>query len=191
LLLFSKRTIAQGPQRPFKWNERFISSAGIHYSTLDNYAKEKLYGLNFAPSLNLLNHFSDFSVSVASNISGAYHPSEKNDSINYFLFSLPAFIQANIGHLASPDFYSSFGFFFGAGYGYFISNKKSDSGISLTTGLRFWFLQKSFTLRFTKIFLNQSGNLLNEFSLQLNVGAYLQSVKRNNSISKFMKPFQK
>jgi hypothetical protein len=190
-ILFAQQTFAQRPVGSFKVSERFISSFGLNYSLLRNTSQEKFYGINATPSLNLLNSFSDFSISFALSPSAAYHPTEKMDSVNYFSFSFPTFIQANIGHLASHDFYSSIGFFIGAGYGYFIVNKKSENGITLTTGLRFWFLKKSFTLRYTKNIFNQTTNSLQEFSLQLNAGSFLQSVKDNNKLSKFMRPFQK
>ena len=69
IMLSSFNAIAQHQQsKKFNVKERFISSAGLTYSILD---KEVLYGANFTPSLNLLNSFSDFSVSLAMNAGAA------------------------------------------------------------------------------------------------------------------------
>src|ERR1041384_6745949 len=80
----------QQPGKKFNLKERFISSAGVSYNMLDN-SSHMLYGANFTPSVNLLNSFSDFSVSLAMHLSGAYHPSSDKDSVAYASYSFPAF----------------------------------------------------------------------------------------------------
>ena len=192
LLLSISSAFAQKeqPKKKFNLKERFISSAGVSYNILYN-SSHVLYGANFTPSLNLLNSFSDFSISLAIHLSGAYHPSSNKDSVTYSSYSFPAFVQANVGHLASQDFYSAVGLFVGAGYSVSIINGNRDQGFSWTTGFRFWFLKQSFTLRYVQSHLNDANSLLHELSLQINVGKYLQHVKDNNKLSRFVSPFQK
>jgi len=189
-LIMALPSVAQKQPKKFNLKERFISSVGLSYSML-NHSSEVLYGINATPSINLLNSFSDFSISLAANAGAAYHPSSSHDSVEYFSYSFPAFIQVNAGHLASQDFYAALGIFVGAGYNLSVINKTSDKGFSWTAGFRFWFLKQSFTLRYIQSHLNDSENLLHELSLQLNVGAYLQKVKDNNKLSKFVSPFRK
>jgi hypothetical protein len=157
---------------------------------LDN-SSEVLYGINATPSLNLLNSFSDFSISFAANAGVAYHPASDKDSIEYFSYSVPAFIQANVGHLASQDFYGVIGLFVGAGYNMTRINDYSDGGFSWTAGFRFWLFRQSFTLRYVQSHLSDANDKLHEMSLQINVGRYLARVKDNNKLSKFVSPFRK
>jgi hypothetical protein len=190
-IIFALPSFAQKPPNKFSLKQRFIFSAGLTYSVLQNNSSEKLYGINATPSLNLLNGFSDFSISLAASPAAAYHPSSGNDSVHYSSYTIPAFVQVNVGHLASQDFYSALGIFVGAGYNLTSINGTSDNGFSWTTGFRFWFLKQSFTLRYVHSHLNDSGNSLQEMSLQINLGAYLEKVKDNNKLSKFVSPFRK
>ena len=191
LIISTPDIFAQQQQsKKFNVKERFISSAGITYNIL-NTSDETLYGINFTPSLNLVNSFSDFSVSLAVNAAAAYHPASDKDSVKYYSYSFPAFIQVNAGHLASQDFYAALGLFAGAGYNISSINGISDNGFSWTAGFRFWFLKQSFTLRYVQSHLKDSGSLFHELSLQINVGKYLQHVKDNNRLSKFVSPFRK
>jgi hypothetical protein len=189
-LIIALSSVAQKQRKKFNLKERFISSVGLSYSTL-NHSSEVLYGINATPSLNLVNSFSDFSISLAANAGAAYHPSSNSDSLEYFSYSFPAFIQINVGHLASQDFYGAIGIFAGAGYNLSSINGTLDRGFSWTTGFRFWFLKQSFTLRYVQSHLNDLENLLHELSLQINVGAYLERVKDNNKLTKFVSPFRK
>jgi hypothetical protein len=181
----------QAPKKKFNIKERFISSFGLTYSTFQNSSSEALYGVNATPSLNLLNSFSDFSISLAINAAAGFHPSSDNDSLEYYSYSIPAFIQVNAGHLASQDFYAALGLFVGAGYNLSTVNGQSENGFSWTTGFRFWFLKQSFTARYIQSHLSESENRLHELSLQVNVGRYLRQVKDNNKLSKFVSPFNK
>ena len=180
----------QGQTKKFSLKKRFISSAGVSYNTLKT-SSNKLYGINFTPSLNLLNSFSDFSVSLAVNAAAAYHPASDKDVIKYYSYSFPAFVQMNAGHLASQNFYAAIGFLAGAGYNVSLINGTSDNGFSWTAGFRFWFLKQSFTIRYVQSHLDDADIFLREFSLQINVGRYLQQEKDNNKLSKFVSPFQK
>ncbi len=184
--------VAQKTEDEFHFKDRYISSAGISYSMLNmNHRSEPLYGLCYSPSLNLLNKYSDFSIAAASHVSGSYHPKTKNDDANYFSFSVPAYLQFNFGHLATHDFYSSLGIYFGAGYNFCFVNSEMDGGVLLITAIRFWILQRSFTIGYSQTRLQNHNNLLHEVSLQINIGAYLSDVKKNNKVSKFEKPFRK
>jgi hypothetical protein len=184
--------IAQHQPQPKKFSlkQRFISSLGPTYNILNN-SSEVLYGINVTPSLNLLNSFSDFSISLAANVGVAYHPESGNDTNEYFSYSVPSFIQVNAGHLASQDFYAAIGLFVGAGYNMSRVDEQSDQGFSWTAGFRFWLLKQSFTVRYIQSRLGDSEDKLHEMSLQINIGRYLSHVKDNNKLSKFVSPFRK
>jgi hypothetical protein len=187
ILAFSSYAQKQQETKKFSLKNRFISSVGFAYSILD--PKEVLYGINTTPSLDLLNSFSDFSISMALNIGAGYHPSSNKDTLEYYSYSFPAFIQINAGHLASQDFYAAIGLFVGAGYNLTNINSELGNGFSWTAGFRFWLLKQSFTLHYVQSHLNLSSERLHEMSLQINVGKYLQRVKDNNKLSKFVSPF--
>jgi hypothetical protein len=191
-LLYIEASFAQKQAAAPKFNlkQRFISSFGATHGILNN-SSEKLYGINATPSLNLLNSFSDFSISLALNVGASYHPSSGADSNTYYSYSIPAFIQVNAGHLASQDFYAAIGLFVGAGYNMSRINDYSDGGFSWTAGFRFWLFKQSFTLRYVQSHLTDANDLLHEMSVQINVGKYLSHVKDNNKLSKFVSPFRK
>ena len=182
----------QNTDATFSVKERFVSSAGLTFPRANkNKVNEQMYGLCFSPALNLLNKFSDFSVAIASRISGSYHFSSETDSSDYAVFSFPAFLQFNGGHLATHNFYSSFGFYVGGGYNFSVINSEFTVGPLLITAIRFWFLRQSFTISYSQSYFQNRHTLMHELSLQLNVGAYLKDAKSNNKISKFVKPFRK
>jgi len=184
--------VAQNTEPVFSIKDRFASSAGVTSPWANrNRMNERFYGLCYSPALNMLNKYSDFSVAAASHIAAAYHPSSNNDAKNYFMFSFPAFLQFNIGHLATHDFYSAVGIFFGAGYNFSVINSEFDSGTLLITAIRFWILKHSFTLGYSQTRFQIQRTLTHEVSLQLNIGGYLKGVHNNNKISKFVKPFRK
>ena len=150
-----------------------------------------MYGICYSPSLNLLNKYSDFSIALASRFSGAWHFSSATDSSEYAVFSFPAFLQFNGGHLATHDFYSSFGFSIGGGYNFSVINSELTIGPLLITAIRFWFLRQSFTISYSQSYFESRHTLMHELSLQVNIGRYLKDAKSNNKISKFVKPFKK
>jgi len=182
----------QNTEQVFSIKDRFISSAGLTFPRANkNKENEQMYGLCYSPSLNLLNKYSDFSVALASRISGAWHFSSDNDSSDYAVFSFPAILQFNGGHLATHNFYSSFGFYIGGGYNFSVINSEFTVGPLLITAIRFWFLRQSFTCSYSQSYFESRHTLMHELSLQLNIGAYLKDAKSNNKISRFVKPFRK
>src|SRR5690349_25084750 len=137
----------QNTEAVFTLKDRFISSAGFLYAIANsNHHDEKLYGLCYSPSLNMLNKFSDFSVGIASHLSASWHMHSTNDPADYLMISLPAFLQVNAGHLATHNFYSSLGISVGGGYNFTLINSLFTVGPLLITTIRFWFLKHSFTL---------------------------------------------
>jgi hypothetical protein len=192
LLAVTFHASAQNAEPAFSLKDRFISSAGLTFPRTNHFHHdEQLYGLTYSPSLNLLNKLSDFSVAIASQVSAAYHIRTIADPENYMMISFPAYMRFNIGHLATHNFYSSLGIFFGAGYDFSVINSGFDSGPLLITAIRFWFLKQSFTLGYGQTHLQNSNTTMHEVSLQLNIGAYLHDTRNNNKISKFVKPFRK
>lgn len=192
LLSVSLRSAAQNTDPEFTLKDRYVSSAGFAFPRSNhNHVDEQYYGLCYSPSLNMLNKFSDFSIAFGSHITAAYHPESKTDSSSYMMYSFPAFLQFNGGHLATHNFYSALGISFGAGYNFTVVNSKFDMGALLITTIHFWFLKQSFTLGYAQTHLQNNHTLMHEVSLQLNIGAYLRDTKNNNKISKFVKPFRK
>jgi hypothetical protein len=192
LALTTGTALSQNTDPSFTLKDRFISSAGIISPWANrNKMNERFYGLCYSPSLNLLNKYSDFSVAVASQLSASVHPETAKDPSTYFMYSFPAFLQFNFGHLATRNFYSSAGIFFGAGYNFSVTQSGFDMGPLLITAIRFWFLRQSFTLGYAQTHFQNRPVLLHQISLQLNIGAYLRDARNNNKISKFVKPFRK
>lgn len=192
LEMLTTRLVAQNTAPVFTLGDRFISSAGLSISRANhNHENEQSYGLCYSPSLNLLNKYADFSVSAASHLALSNHFKSENDPVNYLMMSFPAFIQFNIGHLATHNFYSSLGISFGGGYNFSVVRSEFDMGALLITAIHFWFLNQSFTVGYTQTHFQNHQTLMHELSLQLNIGAYLKDVRGNNKISKFVKPFRK
>ena len=192
LLMMSLDVSAQNTAPEFSISDRFISSAGVTFPRSNkNKVNEQMYGLCYSPALNLLNKYSDFSISIASRLSGAWHFSSATDSSSYGVYSFPAYLQFNGGHLATHNFYSSFGISFGGGYNFSVINSEFTSGPLLITAIRFWFLRQSITISYSQTYFEIRHMLMHELSLQLNIGRYLKDAKSNNKISKFVKPFRK
>ena len=192
LEMLTTRLVAQNTAPAFSIGDRFISSAGLSFPRANhNHENEQFFGLCYSPSLNLLNKHADFSVAVASHFALSNHFKSANDPIDYLMMSFPAFIQFNIGHLATHDFYSSLGISFGGGYNFSVIKSEFDMGALLITAIHFWFLNQSFTVGYTQTHFRNHQPLMHELSLQLNIGAYLKDVRGNNKISKFVKPFRK
>ena len=191
-LMISSSLQAQNALPAYSIGDRFISSAGASWSQLTaNHRTESLYGVCYSPSLNLLNKFSDFSFGAASHLSASWHPASETDSSSYLAFSIPMYARFSFGHLATHDFFSNLGFFFGAGYHFSFVDADPDRGALLITGLRFWISKLSFTAGYAHFRLSGQHELLHQVSLQLNLGAYLRDSHKNNKLSKFVKPFRK
>ncbi len=192
LTILSAPAFSQNAEPAFSLGDRYISSAGIVLPRANhNHHDEQFYGICYSPSLNMLNKFSDFSVSIASKLSASYHFKTNNDPSGYMMFSFPAYLQFNAGHLATHNFYSSLGISFGAGYNFSVINSEFDLGPLLITTIHFWFLKQSFTVGYAQTYFQNQLTLMHELSLQLNIGAYLRDVNNNNVITKFVKPFRK
>ena len=192
LLFVCLDAAAQNTEPEFSIKDRFVSSAGFSFPRANrNRNNEQMFGLCYSPALNMLNKYSDFSVALASHLYGAWHPKSETDSSQYMVFSFPAFLQFNGGHLATHNFYSAIGISFGAGYNFSVINSEFTLGPLLITAIRFWFLRQSFTLSYSQSYFENRHTLMHELSLQLNIGAYLRDARDNNKISKFVRPFRK
>ena len=104
--------------------------------------------------------------------------------------SIPAIITLNAGHLASQDFFSRFGIFAGGGYDFCFLAGEMKKGIIWSAGLRTWLFKKSFTLRYAQLAVGNSNITMRIFSVQLNLGAYIKKVYRNNQLTHFVKPMR-
>jgi len=171
---------------------RMITSAGINYS-LPEENIHSAAGVNLSPQFFLTTGYSDFSFSIEINFMVNYKlEDDENEFYKKIFFQLPLMLNVNFGHLASKDFFNAFGFFAGAGWNIQYGQSHIANGFAWDAGFRFWMFEKSFTLRFIhfpgkeKIF--SSGKII---SIQMNLGKYLNSIKANNKVSNFMKPYNK
>lgn len=193
LFLLTSTSFAQKGQtkRPFSLSKGFKNSIGIGSGFYDYKDTTQFMGfINYAPQLDLTNKYSDFSISLNTQLSLGYHIQSKSDSLNFVYADFPLFLQMNIGHLASKDFYNDHGFFLGAGYDGNLFKNKIQHGLLFTAGLRTWILGKSITLRYTYSDLFSISTPVHALSLNLNIGSYLENVKANNKISNFMRSFK-
>ena len=192
MLLRAAPAYSQNVAPIYGFKDRFNAAIGVSAAAMDDGdGVQRLYGVNGTAGVNLLNKFSDFSVAFATTPALSMHPGEKNNQEQYFWFGFPFHLQFNAGHAATHNFYSSLGFFLGAGYNLGTLQGEFDAGPLLITGIRFWLLKRSFTLRYAYTSFGQSGFAQHEISLQANVGRYLSDARSNNKISRFVRPFRK
>ncbi len=192
VLVSIKFSSAQGGKQPGGFfSQRVIVAAGAGYSLPEENIPASA-GIHFSPQLLLTTSFSDFSVSLNPSPEILFSFSDATGGFSEKLFfQLPVMAHINVGHLASKDFYSTYGFFAGAGWNLQTGQGKSTSGFALDTGTRFWLFGQSFTIMYMrlpgheKIF--SSGDF---FSLNINLGKYLSQVKANNKVTDFMKPYK-
>ncbi|MCH7535990.1 MAG: hypothetical protein IH948_09695 [Bacteroidetes bacterium] len=94
------------------------------------------------------------------------------------------FLELNIGHLATKNFFSDRGFVIGGGYGILLKGSDFDHGGAFTVGFRFWMIKKrSLTIRY--ILLSGQKNTIHTLSFMINIGKHLDKVKKLNKVSKF------
>lgn len=191
--IFSGMNLCAQNQVPsYSLHDRFISSAGLCGSWIPSEPRSgPFYGVCYSPSLNIINKFSDFSFAAASQLSFSWHPANATDSSSYSAFSIPLYARFNFGHLATRNFYSTTGIFVGAGYQFNVINSDLDRGALLITAIRFWISKLSITAGYAWSKLNGQHEIYHQVSLQLNLGAYLSDTRKNNKISKFVRPFRK
>ena len=177
----------------FQFGKRYHSAIGIgvyEYPYQTN--AEKLFQINYAPQLDLTLRYSDLSFSLNTQLAAGYHVLLNQDSLKYFAYDIPIFFHGNIGHLASKDFYSDFGFFGGGGYDWMYIRNRFEQRPAITFGIRFWLFTSSFTVRATRYFGTQNANYsINALTLDMNLGGYLSKIRDLNKISDFMTPFNK
>jgi hypothetical protein len=180
-------------QQPKPDRNPFKSTAGAaSFLFWDQTHTQTAWGVFYSPQYNLYNSFSDLTLSVSAQPGAGMSLSGKGES-NEIIFDLPFMLEINLGHLASRDFYAPMGFFAGGGYDF---HKTGDGEIHqafvATTGLRWWMFKKSFTARYILYFSgDKDGYMSHSISLGLNLGKYLDDVRANNKVSRFMSPFRK
>ncbi len=191
LIIFVNPVLAQkgSTKRPFVFSKAYKSSWGVGFGFYPIEAllqQGHIATLNYAPQLDLTNKRSDYSISLNTQIAGGYHVPFKKDTTGFFYASAPIFVQMNFGHLASKDFYNDLGYFFGIGYDPNIFQNRFLQNFAFTGGMRTWFFGKSITARYI-LSIPQAllDPVLHTFSLNINVGSYLENVKSNNKISDF------
>ncbi len=180
-------------RKPFEFSQQFKHAAGAgvsFYSVLK--VDEPVFHVAYNPSLSLTRAWSDFSVALASQLTGGYHFNSTFDDTSFVHASFPLFLELNFGHNASKDFYSDLGWFAGAGYSYNLFKEKWNHGPVATIGARGFVFGPSFTLRYSRYFAIQDEDVsLHNLTLLLNIGKYFEQVKMNNKISRFSNGFRK
>lgn len=170
--------------------QRFTFAAGAAYSLPGDNVPSSA-GIVLAPRLFITTRYTDFSVSIDPSPQLLYSFSDSQDFSDKLFYQLPAMLHVNLGHLASKDFHGSFGGFAGAGWNLQLGHGNSVSGFAFDGGIRFWFLQQSFTFMYQRLTANEKiFSSPDFFSLQINLGKYLSQVKANNKVSNFMKPYR-
>jgi hypothetical protein len=186
-VLFAQAGRKGSMKKPFVLSQQFKHAAGPgagFYVVGKTF--EPIYELAYNPTLSLTRSWSDFSISIGSQLAGGYHIESDVDSLSFFFADLPLTAEINIGHNASKDFYSDFGFFFGGGYAYHLFREEWNSGFVATGGIRFFLFGPSMTLRYSRFFASQEPDAsIHNISLLLNLGRYFEQVKLNNKVSRF------
>lgn len=178
---------------PFIWSQQVKHSFGLAAPFYKfNDGSEPVYGLAWNPSLSLTRSYSDFSVSVGTQLIAGYHPESSVDDSAFVYADLPLLFEANFGNNASKDFYSDFGWFLGGGYTYRLFKDEWSMGPVATIGVRGFVFGPSFTVRYSRFFaVDDAGPSTQTISLLLNLGRYFEQVKLNNKVSRFSNGFRK
>lgn len=174
-------------RKPFVFSQQFKHSLGAgasFYKIEDSY--EPVFHLDYNPSLSLTRAYSDFSVSVGTQLAGGYHFSSSIDDSAFVYADLPLLLELNFGNNASKDFYNDLGWFLGGGYTYHLVKDAWNHGPVATIGVRAFIFGPSLTLRYSRYFATQENDhSLHTVTLLLNMGKYFEQVKLNNKISRF------
>ncbi len=198
LVLFSISIVllAQRPKGDthlgFRFEQRWHSSLGIGtYQYPFGKSFENILAVNYAPQFDLTLRYSDLSISLNTQLAAGYHFKFSNDDAQYFFSDMPVYLQGNIGHLASKDFYSYAGIFGGGGYDWTFIKNQFQQRLAMTFGLRTWVGHTSITIRLSRAFANANVPYsMNAIALDFNIGSYLTKVGDLNKISNFMRPFK-
>jgi hypothetical protein len=176
----------------FRFVQRWHISIGIgalEYPYGKNF--EHLIAVNYAPQFDLTLRYSDLSLSLNSQLAAGYHFKFSYDNLKYPFYDIPLFLQGNLGHMSSKDFYSFAGLFVGGGYDWTYIKNQFQQRLAMTFGLRTWVGRTSVTVRLNRSFANVNAPYaINAVSLDINIGSYLAKVADLNKISNFMKPYK-
>lgn len=193
-LLIAGIPISSVAQKTFdrSFSSRFIFGAGPGIYMADaNNSTAIIPAVELSPMYIVFSRWSDFSVSINSRPTFGYNI--KNDVLpsNFFFTDIPITGELNLGHGSTKDFYSLFGFFGGAGYGWQIYNGSSQAGGAYTGGFRTWLGPLATTFRYTYVQTNSfQGTNMHRVSVSFALGRWVKKVKQMNRISKFVKPGQ-
>jgi hypothetical protein len=180
-------------KKPYVLKQQFKHSVGPGVAFYKfNEGNEPMFNIAYNPSLSLTKDWSDFSISIGSQIAGGYHFNSKVDDSAFVYVELPLLIELNFGHNASKDFYNDLGWFFGGGYSYHLFKEEWNSGPVASIGVRGYLFGPSLTLRYSRFFAIQKQDAsLHTVTLLLNMGKYFEQVKLNNKVSRFSNGFSK
>ena len=187
-LVWSQKPQRKGSMRhPLVFSDQFKHSIGAGASFYSyNNSQEPVFHIDYNPSFSLTNSWSDFSISVGTQLAGGYHFESSTDDTAFVYADLPLLVEFNFGNNASKDFYNDLGLFLGGGYTYHLVRETWNHGPVATFGFRAFVFGPSLTLRYTRFFsTHENDPSLHTITLLWNMGKYFEQVKLNNKISRF------
>ena len=190
LLCITEFSLAQVKQPGGFFAQHFTLAAGVSSSLPQNDIAASA-GLLLAPRIFITTTYTDFSVSFDPSPQALYSFSGSEAFSEKLFFQLPVMLHVNLGHLASKDFHSGYGFFAGGGWSIQLGHGESVNSFAGDAGIRFWLFGQSFSLAYQRLLSHEKiFSSDDSFSLQINFGKYLANVKANNKVSNFMKPYR-
>jgi len=170
--------------------KRFRHSVGVaaHFIPQKNGVSVP-FGVYYDPQVNIINNFTDFSLSAGLPLTVGAHISDGFIDETFFYAHIPAIIEMNIGHYSTQKFYSDIGMGLGGGYAAQITDKGAGHGAVFTLAARSWFFKGSITLRYM-FHLNMAGNSgydSHNIALAVNLGKFFSKLRNDNALEKWQR----
>lgn len=172
-------------------SERFRHSVGAssHFIPFTGGGVSVPFGVYYEPQFNIIDRYSDFSLSVSSPLTLGAHVSSTFIPRNYFYGHLPLVAEANVGHFSTKRFYNDIGAGAGVGYAMQINGLDVASGPVFTAAARLWASRVSLTVRYMFHYIvTGSGFDTHAVSVAVNLGSYFKELRADNALEKWQRP---
>ena len=175
--------VVQKPVSKQFMKRHFIAGAGFGAgrNELDN----TFLLADLQPRLTLFEPLPDLSLSFAEPF-GAGIMTENGMAVKF-----GSFTEIGLGRAATKDSYWPVGFSAGGGYSSVYCASKLYSGFAVTGSFRFGIMGRIVQLRYEHLFSNRATPMSDFAAIEVLLGNWMKSNKRNNKISRFMKPYRK